>query len=356
MLPSLTSLSGGLGGVPGMPAQFPELHKTLFTAAAPTGATPPPAEPPPAPAPAPPVGMGMVKLDLGGGGGAAAPLSSAAAPPSGGAPGVPPVMGMPKLGMPKMTMPKLGGLGASDAAGGASDAGGGGSDAAGAAGGGDGGGSRTERAPPRPGSAGTRPASAGGNKMPKLGLGQAAAAPAPALPPMGKGASGLSLNLKQVDDMEQEGPRPDAQRHAMLTPCSRHAHAVHAHMHAPCTHRAHAMHMHMPWQEKVDPLYERDNRAEKLRHFSKICSELTPQIYLGGDVVAQNLEQLQSHGITHVRCAAAATPCIVEPARLCSLQPYLCRLRGPVCAACGPMHPRCSTQRASPAPTTTTAR
>ena len=224
MLPSLTSLSGGLGGAPGMPAQFPELHKALFAAAAPTGATPPPPEPPPAPAPAPPVGMGMVKLDLGGGGGAGSSPSSAAAAPASVTPGVPPVMGMPKMGMPKMMMPKLSGLGTSDA-------GGGGSDAAGAAGGGDGGGSRTERAPPRPGSAGTRPASAGGNKMPKLGLGLGAAAPAPALPPMGKGASGLSLNLKQVDDMEQEGARPDA-----------HAHAVHApmHTHMPRKRRAHA--------------------------------------------------------------------------------------------------------------------
>ena len=68
--------------------------------------------------------------------------------------------------------------------------------------------------------------------------------------------------------------------------------------------------MHMPWQEGANPLYERDNRAEKLRHFSTICSEMTAQIYLGGDVVAQNLEQLQSHGITHVRCTAAAALCI----------------------------------------------
>ena len=59
-----------------------------------------------------------------------------------------------------------------------------------------------------------------------------------------------------------------------------------------------------PEQEGTNPLYERDNRAEKLRHFSTICSELTPQIYLGGDVVARNLEQLRSHGITHVLNAA----------------------------------------------------
>ena len=230
MLPSLTALSGGLGGAPGMPAQFPALHETLFAAAAPTGATPPPPEPPPAPAPAPPVGMGMVKLDLGGGGGGSASPSSAAAAPPSGAPGVPPMMGMPKMGMPKMMMPKLSGLGTSDAGGG------GGSDAAGAAGGGDGGGSRTERAPARPGSAGARPASAGGNKMPKLGLGLGAPAPAPALPPMGKGASGLSLNLKQVDDKEQEGACPDAhacRAHAVLTP----------HAHAPCTHHANTTHM-----------------------------------------------------------------------------------------------------------------
>ena len=32
-----------------------------------------------------------------------------------------------------------------------------------------------------------------------------------------------------------------------------------------------------PEQEGTNPLYERDNRAEKLRHFSTICSELTPQ-------------------------------------------------------------------------------
>jgi len=98
-------------------------------------------------------------------------------------------------------------------------------------------------------------------KMPKLcsGLGGLGAA-TPALPPVGiKGASGLSLNLKRVDDMEQEG---------------------------------------------VIPMHERDSRAERLRHFSTICSEMTPQIYLGGDVVAQNLAQLQSHGITHVLNAA----------------------------------------------------
>ena len=95
--------------------------------------------------------------------------------------------------------------------------------------------------------------------------------------------------------------------------------------------------MHMPWQEGANPLYERDNRAEKLRHFSTICSEMTPQIYLGGDVVAQNLEQLQSHGITHVRCTAAAALCI----RACSpvhqsLQPVHQSLQP--CAS-EPVHP-----------------
>ena len=92
---------------------------------------------------------------------------------------------------------------------------------------------------------------------PKLGLGLGG--PGQALPPMGKGASGLSLNLKRVDDLEQEG----------------------------CM-----------------PMHERDNRAERLRHFSTICSEMTPQLFLGGDVVAQNLQQLQSHGVTHVLNAA----------------------------------------------------
>ena len=67
-------------------------------------------------------------------------------------------------------------------------------------------------------------------------------------------------------------------------PCSRTMHAPRKHhAHAvltPRTCRAHAM--HMPWQEGANPLYERDNRAEKLRHFSTICSEMTSQIYLGG--------------------------------------------------------------------------
>jgi hypothetical protein len=33
-----------------------------------------------------------------------------------------------------------------------------------------------------------------------------------------------------------------------------------------------------PWQEGSHRPHERDSRAEKLRHFSTICSELTPQV------------------------------------------------------------------------------
>ena len=42
------------------------------------------------------------------------------------------------------------------------------------------------------------------------------------------------------------------------------------------------------------------SKAEKLRHFSKICSQITPQLFLGADEVARDLTKLRAHGITHV--------------------------------------------------------
>ena len=199
-------------------AQFPELHRALFAPADTASAAP--AAPAAPAAQQQPTGAPahMVKLNLSGGGGAPPPP-----PPPPGEPmdtGAAPV---PQTARPAMGIPKLG------------------------LGGGGGGGS--ER-PARPASAapGGRPASAAPGGVPKIGglggLGGAGAAAGGGdvaegggmskVPKLSKAqSSGIGLDLKRVHEMEDQG---------------------------------------------AIPTNERDQKAERLRIFSVICSEITPQV------------------------------------------------------------------------------
>jgi hypothetical protein len=56
-----------------------------------------------------------------------------------------------------------------------------------------------------------------------------------------------------------------------------------------------------------DSRAEEQRKRDKLKEVAKECSELTPFMYLGGVEVANNLEMLQSLGITHIlNCAGNA--------------------------------------------------
>ena len=50
-------------------------------------------------------------------------------------------------------------------------------------------------------------------------------------------------------------------------------------------------------QRSADP---HESRAEKLRHFDALCSEIEPRLYLGSETVARQLHMLRAHGVTHV--------------------------------------------------------
>lgn len=48
------------------------------------------------------------------------------------------------------------------------------------------------------------------------------------------------------------------------------------------------------------PLTDSQNRLQKFQFYERRCSEIVDGLFLGGDLVAKNREQLREHGITHV--------------------------------------------------------
>merc|ERR1712110_1114553 len=52
-----------------------------------------------------------------------------------------------------------------------------------------------------------------------------------------------------------------------------------------------------------------ESKAAKIARYNKICSQITNNLFIGSDLIAQSADVLQSQGITHVlNCAGTVCP------------------------------------------------